>query len=452
MRDASGPPPPLGLVSTAIGAAIALAVMDGVMVVVALPVMARDLGASDSSTILVVSAYQLANAALILPTSALAARLGLKRVYIGSIALLGIGSLACALAPTLAFLIGARIVQGAGGAGITALTNALLRRLHPPDRLARAVGINAAVAALSLSGGPSIAALLLSLLSWHWLFLVNVPVTIFAIAAGLRWLGHDEPSARPSSKAGMLLSVIATGATVVTLNLVAQGVALVWAAAGALAAALAWPGFLAHQRASGRPLLATSLMTTPLLRPAVAIYFLAAFAQTAGYVAIPFLLHSAGYGPGAIGLAFTAWPLSVLVIGPISASLCRRYRLGVLGGAGLLTMTVGLACLAVSPGAPRPLMVGLVALSGLGYGFYQIPNTQALVTAVPIAQAADATAMGALSRAMGQASGAAVVALGLRLMHLQGISFALGLAAAMALLATLVSVRRPGMPTAAGCS
>jgi len=432
----------LGLVSTAIGAAIAIAVMDGVMVAVALPVMARDLGISDSSTILVVSAYQLAMAALILPTSALAARLGLKRVYIASIALLGIGSLACASAPSLGFLIAARIVQGAGGAGITALTNALLRRLYPPSRLARAVGINAAVAALSLSAGPSIAALLLSLLSWRWLFLVNVPVMIFAIAAGLRWLGHEEPRARPSSAAGMLLSVTAIGATVVVLNLIAQGASPLWTAAGALVAAVAWPCFLTHQRRSGQPLLATSLMTTPSLRPAVAIYFLAAFAQTAAYIAVPFLLHGAGYGPVAIGLMFTAWPLSVLAVGPISARFCGRYPLGLLGGAGLATMATGLACLAVSPEAARPLMVGFVALSGLGYGFYQIPNTQALITAVPLARVADATAMGALGRVIGQASGAATVALGLRLLEGQGASLALGLAAGTALLATVVSLGR----------
>jgi DHA2 family multidrug resistance protein-like MFS transporter len=444
-------PTPLGLVSAAIGAAIAMAVMDGVMMAVALPIMARDLGASDSSIILVVSAYQLAVVALILPLSALAARLGLKRVYIASITLLGAASLACALAPTLEFLIVARIVQGAGGAGIAALTNALLRRLYPPDQLVRALGINAAVAALSLSGGPSIAAFLLSLLSWHWLFFVNVPVAVFALVAGMRWLGHDAQETRPSSVLGMFLSMMATGATVVTLNLLAQGAAPLWIAISAIAAGIGWLVLTAQQRRGARPLLSTSLLKTPRMWPAVLIFFLAAFAQTTAYIAIPFKLHGAGYRPAQIGLIFTAWPIAVLAIGPISSRLCRRYPLGTLGGVGLLTMAVGLAGLALMSDAAPPLTVGLIALSGLGYGFYQIPNTQALVTVVPVAQTADATAMGALSRGIGQASGAAIVALALRLFDVQATSFSLGLASMLALLAMVVSGKREGKAKDAVC-
>jgi DHA2 family multidrug resistance protein-like MFS transporter len=185
--------------------------------------------------------------------------------------------------------------------------------------------------------------------------------------------------------------------------------------------------------------------------PHVLIFFLAAFAQTTAYIAIPFLLHGAGYQPAQIGLIFTAWPIAVLAIGPISSRLCGRYPLGILGGAGLLTMAVGLAGLALMSDAAPPLTVGLIALSGLGYGFYQLPNTHALLTAVPIAQTADATAMAALSRAIGQASAAAAVALALRRLDGQATSVSLGLAAVLALLATLVSGKRGAEPNDEDC-
>ena len=420
-----------------------MALIDGMMVAVALPVIARVLRVSAANAILVVSAYQLATAALILPTSALSARLGLKRVYVAAVALLGLGSFACAFAPTLPALIAARVVQGAGGAGITALTNALLRRVYPAERLAGALAVNAAVAAVALSAGPSLAALMLSLLSWRWLFLVNLPVAGFALFAGLRWLGDDQQPARSASLGGMLLSVAAGASVVLALNLMAQGAALGWTAAGALAAAGAWIAFVAHQRRATRPLLLTSPLRTLALRSSIVVYFLAAFAQTSAYLAIPFLLRGEGYGPAQIGLMFTAWPIAVLAMGRLSARLCGRYPRGVLSAAGLAAMGAGLLGVALAAGASRALAVGLIALGGLGYGFYQIPNTQMLVTSVPMAQAADATAMGALSRAIGQASGAAGVALCLRLLGERGPELALALAAALAVLAAYVSLRRP---------
>ena len=435
---------PLGLISVAIGAAISVSVMDGIMIVVALPFMARDLNVSASSAILVVSAYQLAIAMLILPMSAISAALGLKRAYLTCIALLGVASACCAFAPSLPVLITARIVQGIGGAGIMALTNALLRQLYPANRLTHALGINVAVAAIALSAGPSIAAFLLSALSWHWLFLVNVPVALFALFAGMLWLGDGQSHARQLGGPGILLSMWATGASVLALNLLAQGAAPGWAVLAAAIAVAGWTSFALQQRRSPRPLLGTSLLRTRAIWPSLLVYLLAAFAQTAAYISIPFMLNAAGYKPAQIGLYFSAWPIAILVIGPVAARLCRRHSFGKLAAMGIFVMALGLAGLALMTEPSPARVVGFIAFSGLGYGFYQIPNTQALVSVVSVSHTADVTAMSALSRSLGQATGAAAVALALRLQGAQATSWVLALSSILLMLAGLASWARVG--------
>ena len=129
----------------------------------------------------IVNSYQLTITVLLLPLAALGDRLGYRRVFIPGLVLFTIGSVGCALAHSLPSLIVARIVQGGGAAGIMSMNPALVRATYPAKTLGRGIGYNALVLSISAAAGPTLAAIILSVASWPWLFLINLPVGIAAV-------------------------------------------------------------------------------------------------------------------------------------------------------------------------------------------------------------------------------------------------------------------------------
>src|SRR3954471_16167228 len=179
-----------------IALALTMAVLDGSIVNVALPVIAKKLAVDPSAVIWVVNSYQLAVVSALLPLAALGDIVGYKRVYWGGLAVFTVGSLACALSGSLALLIIARVVQGFGAAGIMSVNSALVRFIYPHQMLGRGLGNNALVVAISSAAGPTIAAAILSVGPWPWLFLVNLPIGAVALIIGARALPETPRVAR----------------------------------------------------------------------------------------------------------------------------------------------------------------------------------------------------------------------------------------------------------------
>ena len=155
---------------------LTLAVLDGAIANVALPTIARDLDASPASSIWVVNAYQLAVTISLLPLASLGDIYGYRRVYQCGLVVFTIASLGCALSDSLATLTIARIVQGFGAAGIMSVNGALVRFIYPRRWLGRGVGLNATIGSIASAVGPTVAAGILSVGPWPWLFAVNVPI------------------------------------------------------------------------------------------------------------------------------------------------------------------------------------------------------------------------------------------------------------------------------------
>lgn len=154
-KSADGLPVPRRYWSAAaVWLALAMAVLDGSIANVALPTIAKDLGASAATAVWVVNAYQLTITVLLLPLAALGDRLGYRRVYVPGLALFTIGSVACALAHGLATLILARIFQGIGAACIMSMNAALVRATYPAKMLGRGIGYNALVLSMSARRSP----------------------------------------------------------------------------------------------------------------------------------------------------------------------------------------------------------------------------------------------------------------------------------------------------------
>src|SRR5690349_16463970 len=185
-----------------------MAVLDGAIANVALPTIAADLGASPSTSVWIVNAYQLTITMLLLPLAALGDKLGYRRIYIPGLALFTLGSLGCAMAHSLEGLIVARVFQGLGAAGIMSMNAALVRATYPADMLGRGIGYNALVLSFSAAAGPTAAAVILSVGSWPSLYLLTPPIGIAALSVGFTPPPHARRHAGAFHAVSAILSAI----------------------------------------------------------------------------------------------------------------------------------------------------------------------------------------------------------------------------------------------------
>ena len=188
-----------------------LSSLDSSIANIALPVIAGSLASSDAATVYVVNGYQLAATICLLPVAALGEALGLKRVYATGLVIFTLSSLTCALSPTLTVLVCSRVFQGAGGACMSVAGMALVRSVYPRSIVSRGLALIALAVAIAAALGPTIAALILAVASWHWLFLVNVPLGLVAIPVFLMRAPAGEAHARRFDWTGALLNALALG-------------------------------------------------------------------------------------------------------------------------------------------------------------------------------------------------------------------------------------------------
>ncbi|HUO91441.1 MAG TPA: MFS transporter, partial [Rhizomicrobium sp.] len=209
------------IVTIALG--LIMAVMDGAIANVALPTIAQDLHASPSFSIWIVNGYQLAIVISLLPLSSLGEIIGYRRVYLAGLGLFTFASLFCALSHTLVLLTAARVVQGFGAAGIMSVNAALVRFTYPHRMLGRGIGINALVVAVASAVGPTLAAGILSVATWPWLFAINIPFGIAALAIGPVALPRTPHVARAFDWPSAVLSAVVFGVGIAAIDSVGHG-------------------------------------------------------------------------------------------------------------------------------------------------------------------------------------------------------------------------------------
>ncbi len=391
---------------------VVLAGLDSAIANIALPTIARELAATDAATVWVVNSYQLAVTVCLLPAASLGESLGLKRVYGFGLVLFTVASLGCALSPSLGVLVAARLVQGVGGACMAALGGALVRAIYPRAKLGQGFALIALAVAISAALGPTLAALILSVASWPWLFLVNVPVGLVAVPLFLRVAPPGQRRKRPLDMVGALLNAAALGLVVTGVDGLGgsgRGVAI-----GELAAGLGCGALLVWQQSHRTvPLLPLDLLRIPLFALSVGTSICSYAAQILAYVSLPFLFQIVMHRSAvATGLLVTPWPLLVAVAAPIAGRLSARYPASVLGSAGLAVLATGLLLLTAMPAMPADWdVVWRMGVCGIGFGFYQTPNNITLMTAGPPDRSGAASGMVAVARTVGWSLGSALVAL-----------------------------------------
>ncbi|RYF43291.1 MAG: MFS transporter [Comamonadaceae bacterium] len=402
---------------------IALSVLDGTIVNLALPGIARDLQASASHAVWVVNAYQLATLAFLLPCATLGDLIGYRRVYLGGLLLFTVASGACMLATSLPALAGARAVQGLGAAGIMGVNAALVRLTYPGHLLGRGIALNSVVVATASVAGPTLAAAVLSVAPWPWLFALNLPLGVAVLLLGRRALPHN--TAAPTAGARLSWTDVALNALM--FSLVFLGADALGARAGAapppgaLALALGLIGaglavgfvYLRRQLALAAPLFPVDLLRIPVFALSMCTSVTCFAAQMLASISLPFLmLDGWGRSPLETGLLMTAWPLAIVAVAPLSGRLIGRFPGGLLGGVGLATMAAGLALLAALPSHPDSAAIAWrMALCGAGFGLFQSPNNHIIYTSGPLNRSGAASGMLGTARLTGQSIGAVILAL-----------------------------------------
>ena len=433
------PQPHRGWAVVTIAVGIIMSVMDGAIANVALPTIARDLHASPAFSIWIVNGYQLAITISLLPLASLGEIIGYRRVYIAGLFLFTVASLFCVFAHTLTLLTTARILQGFGAAGIMSVNMALVRHIYPRKMLGRGIGINAMVVAVSAAVGPTIAAGILAVGPWPYLFAINVPLGIGALAIGIKYLPYTKPAGHDFDWTSAALSAITFGLGLAAIDIVGHGEAAAIALAELGGAVVAGFLLVRAQKHVTSPLLPLDLLRIPIFALSIATSVASFCGQMLAFVALPFYLESRfRYSAVEIGLLITPWPIAVAFAAPLAGRLVEHQPAGLLGGIGLVLFALGLGALAWLP--PHPALFDVawrMAVAGAGFGLFQTPNNRTMIAAAPRERSGGASGMLGTARLLGQTTGAALVSLllarfaleGTRLALLTGVGFAVAGAA-----------------------
>ncbi|VFT73907.1 transport protein [Klebsiella aerogenes] len=348
-------------------------------------------------------------------------------------------SLACALSRSLDMLTFARVAQGLGGAALMSVNTALIRLIYPQRFLGRGMGINSFVVAVSSAAGPTIAAAILSLASWQWLFLINVPLGIVAFVLAMRFLPPNSARSKiirfdlPSA----IMNALTFGLLITALSGFAQGQSVQLVLAEVAAMLVVGFFFVRRQLSMPVPLLPVDLLRIPLFSLSICTSICSFCAQMLAMVSLPFFLQTMmGRSEVETGLLLTPWPLATMVMAPLAGYLIEKCHAGLLGAIGLLVMACGLFGLALLPESPSDLdIIWRMALCGAGFGLFQSPNNHTIVASAPSHRSGGASGMLGTARLLGQSTGAALVALLFNLLGNSGTHTALLLAGILATVA-----------------
>ena len=396
---------------------LAMTMLDGTVVNVALPILAKEFHVSDSSAVWIVTVYQLIITMLLLPVSSLGDIFSYRRNYIIGIIVFTLGSALCGLSPNFQTIIVARTIQGVGAAMVMAVNVALVRLIYPPEYLGRGLAVNTMVIAIASAAGPSLAGFILSIASWHWLFLINIPLGIAAFLMAYRYL---PPNPKREHKIkfdtiGAIANVIVFGSLFYALGNFVRGSDQLTNILLLICGIVVGIFYLRHLHGHEDPMLPIDLLHSKLYSLSIFTYTSSFIAQNIAMIALPFLfLNGFGFSELTTGLLMTPWPLATMIVSPFAARFIEKHNAGATAAFGMLVYAAGLLLLLSIPtgtGVSEWDIAWRMALCGCGFGIFQTPNATVMISATPVSRSGAAGGFQSTARIGGQTFGATLVTL-----------------------------------------
>ncbi|GAB3795248.1 MFS transporter [Humibacter antri] len=388
-------------------------VMDLSIVNVALPDIRRDLHVSAAGLQWTVDAYALVLAVFLVLSGSLADRFGRRRMFLIGLVVFGLGSLACALAPTIGWLVAARAAQAVGGTMMNPVAMAIVANTFTESReRARAIGVYGSMSGLALALGPVLGGLLVDAYGWRAVFVVNLPIVVLAVVLVARLVPESRAArARRFDPPGQLLVAALLGGVVFA---VIEGGSLGWgspviltAAATSVASAIA---LVFVERRRRQPLLEPTLFrSVPFVSALVmAILALCGF-QAFLFVITLYLQTVRGLPAWVAGLSLLPIGVLVLVLSPISGRMVggRGPRRPLLIS-GLALAVAGIVLLWLTPTTRMPALFAAFLVVGLFLGFVNPPISNTAVSGMPRSMAGLAASLASAGRQTGTALGVAI--------------------------------------------
>jgi EmrB/QacA subfamily drug resistance transporter len=392
------------IAAAVLGSGIAL--LDATVVNVALPAIGRELGGGLTDQQWVLDGYLLTLSALLLSGGAAGDRYGRRRVFVAGLVVFTAASLGCGFAPTIGWLIGARLVQGVGAAALVPGSLALIDAgIVEADR-GRAVGIWAGMSGVTTALGPFIGGWLVDAASWRWVFFLNLPLAVAVVWIAARHIpeSRDPTPGRPDVLGTAAVTVGLTGAIYALIEIPSRGWAFVTvtAAVGGAAALVAFP--LIERRAQS-PVLSPKLVRSRQFTGAN-LTTLAVYTAVGGalFLLALQLQQSLHYSALATGLSMLPMTIIMLIGSPWAGALGQRHGPRLPMTVGPLIAAAGLALMArVVPGATYlNAVLPAVVVFGIGLAITVAPLTAAVLSAVPDTYAGTASGVNnAISRIAG---------------------------------------------------
>jgi EmrB/QacA subfamily drug resistance transporter len=388
--------------------------LDNLVVTTALPVIRQDLGASIESLEWTVNAYTLTFAVLLLTGAALGDRFGRRRMFAIGLGLFTVASAAAALAPTAGALIAARAFQGVGGAIVMPLTLTILSAGVPAQRRGAFIGAWSGIAGLAVAFGPLVGGAVVSGISWHWIFWLNVPIGLALIPLAL--LRLDE-SYGPSKKLDLPgVGLVSLGLFGIVWGLV-RGNGVGWSspqivfalAAGAIVLAL----FVLWELRAEAPMLPMRFFRSRVFTFANVASLLMFFGMFGSiFLLSQFFQTVQGYSPLGSGLRILPWTIMPMFVAPIAGALSDRIGGSRLMGTGLVMQAAGLSWIATvsSPTVAYAELVGPFVISGIGMALFWAPVANVVLGAVRPEEEGQASGTQNAIRELGGVFGVAVLA------------------------------------------
>jgi EmrB/QacA subfamily drug resistance transporter len=394
--------------------ALFMVTLDNLVVTTAIPVIRRDLHAGISGLEWTVNAYTLTFAVLLLTGAALGDRFGRRRMFAIGIGIFTAASAAAALAPSIGALDAARAAQGLGGAIVMPLTLTILSGAVPAARRGLALGAWAGISGLAIAFGPLVGGAVVSGISWHWIFWLNVPFGLVLLPLAL--LRLDE-SHGPASRVDLPGLALASSGLFGIVWALVRGNAVGWGSpeivGSLLLGALLVASFVAWEKRAPAPMLPMRFFRDRTFALAnVASLFMSFGMFGSIFLLAQFFQTVQGYSPLASGLRILPWTAMPMIVAPIAGAFSDRIGGQKLMGMGLALQAGGLAWIAAVSTASTPYidLVAPFTLSGIGMALFFAPVANVVLSSVKPEEEGQASGANGAIRELGGVLGVAVIA------------------------------------------